>query len=116
MVDDAILIIKRLAEMVSEVSCISTVIVANTYAEAVKLINDETPDIVLLDIHLPDKSGIELLEYIKQDFNHIKVIMVSNKVAQYYKDLCFTKGANHFIDKSKEFENIPSILEYYSEH
>ena len=41
--------------------------------------------------------------------------MVTNKVSEYYKDMCMQKGADHFIDKSKEFENIPTILnKYYS--
>lgn len=74
---------------------------------------EQYPDMILLDIHLPDRSGIEFLEQILNTHPQIKVIMVTNKASQYYRELCLGLGAHHFIDKSKEFEMIPSIIETY---
>jgi DNA-binding NarL/FixJ family response regulator len=65
---------------------------------------------VLLDIHLGDKSGIDLLMHIKKEYPFIKVMMVSNKASQYYRDLCAEYGADYFIDKSKEFDQIAPII------
>jgi CheY-like chemotaxis protein len=99
--------------MVDELDFVSDIYIAHDFASAIQYIEKENPALILLDIHLPDKSGIELLDVVKKDFPSIKVIMVTNKVSPYYKDLCLEKGANYFIDKSKEFENIPTILNQY---
>jgi response regulator of citrate/malate metabolism len=113
LVDDAILITKRLSEMIGEVKAVSEIFVSPNYANAVSTIEANKPDLVLLDIHLPDKSGIELLGYLRINHPDLIVIMVTNKASQYYRDLCKQEGAHHFVDKSKEFEKIPEILESY---
>jgi response regulator of citrate/malate metabolism len=99
--------------MVSELACVSDVFISHDYATALQSIEDNKPNMLLLDIHLPDKSGIELLEFMVKNHPDVKVIMVSNKASQYYRELCMGIGANHFIDKSKEFEKIPEIIEMY---
>ncbi len=113
MVDDAVLITKRIAEMLKELKFVEDIFVAHNFESSIKAISTFRPDFILLDIHLPDKSGIELLEIVKKDFPDIKVLMVTNKVSEYYKEMCMQKGADYFIDKSKEFENIPTILNTY---
>ena len=47
-------------------------------------IRDETPDVVLLDINLPKKSGHEVLQYIKKGplYTHVKVIMLTTSSAE----------------------------------
>jgi DNA-binding NarL/FixJ family response regulator len=99
--------------MIRELNCVSDILVAHDCFSALENLTEQIPDMVLLDIHLPDKSGIELLEQIVSNYPQIKVIMVSNKASQYYRELCLGLGAHHFIDKSKEFEMIPSIIETY---
>lgn len=91
----------------------SDIFVAHDYGSALQYIERKNPDMILLDIHLPDKSGLELLELVRKEYEHIKVLMVTNKASQYYKDLCLQIGCHHFIDKSKEFETIPAIIKSY---
>lgn len=109
------LVTERIAEMLKELIFVEYIFVANSFESGINATSTIKPDFILLDIHLPDGSGIDLLEIVKKDFPAIKVLMVTNKVSEYYKDMCMQKGADHFIDKSKEFENIPTILnKYYS--
>jgi DNA-binding NarL/FixJ family response regulator len=113
LVDDAVLITKRIAQLIEEVSCVNNVVIANNFEQAIDAINNQSFNVILLDIHLPGKSGIDILEYIKEKQVPTDVVMVTNKVSQYYKDLCFEKGAKHFLDKSREFENIVPLIEGY---
>lgn len=113
-VDDAALVLKRIREMIQELSCVRIVYSATDYNTAVAVIKENEPDIILADIHLPEKSGIELLQFVKKEYPKIKVIMVSNKVTDYYKKICVENGAHGFVDKSKEFERIPAIIESYA--
>jgi DNA-binding NarL/FixJ family response regulator len=65
---------------------------------------------VLLDINLPDKSGIELLRKIKKEYKKMKVFMITNQANDYYKEICKKLGADHFFDKSKDFNLIPDLI------
>ena len=72
-VDDSILILERIIPLLEEVSNIQFVVHAANYNEAIALLERLMPDIVLLDINLPDKSGIELLRKIKEESRELSV-------------------------------------------
>lgn len=99
-----------MAELVSEIELVSEVFVANDFDNGYQSIETNSPQLVLLDIHLGEKNGIDLLKIIKQKYSSIRVIIVSNKASQYYRDLSKENGCDYFIDKSKEFEKIPSVI------
>ena len=63
-VDNSSLIIERLINILSEVKTIKKILAATNYAEAVNMLGENKTDIVLLDIQLPGKNGIELLKFI----------------------------------------------------
>ncbi|MEQ1553089.1 MAG: response regulator [Ferruginibacter sp.] len=110
--DDAVLITKRIANMIYDIENENiTVFVCNSYEDSLAFLENNTPQIILMDIHLGEKSGIDLLEFVTAKYPSIKVVMVSNKASEYYRDLCAQKGCYHFIDKSKEFEMIPKFIE-----
>jgi CheY-like chemotaxis protein len=83
---------------------------AGDFPDAVRLLAESHPDIVLLDIHLHVRSGIELLQYIKINYPATIVIMLTNESGDYYKKTCKNLGAAYFIDKSKEFELVTDII------
>ena len=110
-VDDSDVVIERLYGIVSEMKFVSPVLLSNTFQQAVELINLQQPNIVLFDLHLNGKSGIDLLSFIKSNYPSIKTLVVTNRVSDYYKELCKEKGADGFVDKSTEFEKIPFLIE-----
>lgn len=112
-VDDSEIVVERLSAIVSEMNCQKPVLISNTFQQAVSLIIQEEPQIVLLDIRLSNESGIDLLRYIRQHYPAIKTIVVSNRASSYYRKLCMDSGANGFIDKSTEFENIPPMIQSF---
>lgn len=109
-VDDSLLIIERLTDALKDHETVKNVLTATGYTEAVKLLEEKKTDIVLLDIQLSGKNGIDLLKFIVKEYPHINVIMFSNLSSDYYIKLCRQIGARHFVDKSKDFELIPGIL------
>jgi DNA-binding NarL/FixJ family response regulator len=68
------------------------------------------PVAVLLDINLPDKSGIALLKYIITFYPDIRVIMVTNQSDYLCKNLCLEIGAHYFLDKSNDFEKLQALI------
>ncbi len=110
LVDDSPIIIERLMYMLEELDNIEVILQSESYANALKLIESNHPDIIILDINLPDKSGLDLLRLIKKEYPNTTVIMVTNQTGEYYRNLCQKLGADYFIDKSSEFEQVPVII------
>jgi len=109
-VDDSPLIVKKIKEWLEEMAGLASVESCGTYAEAVNLLPVYKPAVVLLDINLPDKSGIVLLKYIKTYYPGIAVIVVTNQSNNFYKNLCMESGARFFLDKSNDFEKLPALV------
>ena len=109
-VDDSPLIIERLISMLEELENVKEILHAGNYNQARTIVMEQLPNIVLLDITLPDKSGIELLQFIKKDYSYIKVIMLTNQANKHYKKLCLQSGADKFLDKTEDFQQISSII------
>jgi len=100
-VDDSILIVERLLDFIGSIENIDEIKHADTYEKAELLFRQCKPDIVLLDIQLPDASGINLLNKIKSYHREVIVMMFSNHASSYYKSVCMELGADYFFDKSK---------------
>jgi DNA-binding NarL/FixJ family response regulator len=110
-VEDTSAITDRIIEMLKEAHQELQFCTASCYREGVSMLKQHDVDIALLDINLPDKSGIELLKYITPNFPHVAVIMISNSSSETYRNYCKNEGAFHFIDKSTEFETIPEVVD-----
>ena len=69
-------------------------------------------DTIILDIRLPKRNGIEMLKEVKVLYPKIRVIMLTNYDYDLYRQQCKRLGADHFLNKTLEFEKImASILE-----
>ena len=71
---------------------------------------------MVLDINMPGMSGIEMLRRLNVN-QMIKpiVIMLTNNTFVGYRDECMRLGADFFLDKSRDFLMIPTILEKIQE-
>lgn len=111
--DDSVLIRERLVDMLSELSKVEIVGQAGDAWEAIDSIQDLDPDVVILDIRMPGKSGINLIpciKYIKQANPAPVVIMFTNYPYPQYRKKCMDAGADYFFNKLTEFEKIPELL------
>ena len=74
---------------------------AATGAEALQLIARETPDLVLLDVQLPDMNGIEICRRIKADpmTRLVPVIMISSAADSATRLAALRAGASEFLVK-----------------
>ena len=114
-VDDSPLIVSRLTDLLGELPGIAVVHTASSYENAVAVLPQIQPDVAVLDINLPGKSGIEVLKYIKTNAPAVTVIMLTNQSGDYYRDLCKRLGADYFLDKSIGFEETPNIINELAE-
>ncbi len=77
---------------------------ANSVLEAKMKMKNTKTDVVVLDIPLPDGSGIDVLKWVKEEHPGTTVIMFSNHSDSYHRKFSIRYGADYFYDKSTEFE------------
>lgn len=75
-----------------------TVISARTAAEVLHRLADEDVDLVILDIGLPDRSGLEVLEEIRKT-SMVPVVVLSVRNSERDKVRAFELGANDYVTK-----------------
>jgi two-component system response regulator DevR len=109
-VDDSEQIRKRLAALLAESSQIRIIGQAGNSVEALDAVRRLKPDTVILDIRMPGGSGIDLLKEIKTRYPEIKVIMLTNFDFDQYRRQCRRLGADHFLNKTMEFEKVADTI------
>jgi DNA-binding NarL/FixJ family response regulator len=109
-VDDSKVIRERLVNMLSEIDGIEVCGQAQSAVEAIAGIRSLRPRVVILDIGMPGGSGIEVLRTIKKDLNPPIVLMLTNHPYKQYRDKCMELGADYFLDKTQDFENMTEIV------
>lgn len=97
--------------LLEETATASKIATASCYEDALAIIQSDTPEVILLDINLPGRSGIDLLRSIKENNIKCAVIMISNHDNDYYRELCKQLGAEYFLDKTHDFGMVNTILE-----
>jgi DNA-binding NarL/FixJ family response regulator len=76
-IDDHALVANAFRHMLESVADYEVVGVANSGGEGLLMMGSTTPDVVLLDLRLPDMSGVELIGAIRNSTRATKVIVVS---------------------------------------
>jgi DNA-binding NarL/FixJ family response regulator len=108
--DDSRIVVERLAGLLEEVPGARLVGQAGDVPAAVNGIQKMKPDALILDLHMPGGSGLDVLRAIRTEHPDLFVLICTNYPYPEYREQCLTAGANLFLDKSAEFEKIPSIL------
>lgn len=83
---------------------------AGTSVAALALFRQTAPDAVVLDVDLPDGRGHAVLNVIKQTRPECRVVVMTMLRISICRDRCLALGADHYFDKSTEFERLPEAL------
>jgi DNA-binding NarL/FixJ family response regulator len=109
-VDHSYFISDRITGILNEIEAVKNIFTATDFTSAVKCLQENEIDIILMDIGLTGKTGIALLKFITGHYPETKTVVLSNQMSEYYHKLCKDMGASFFIDKSKDFDQIPEII------
>ncbi len=88
-----------------------TVTEAETAAGALEQWRAQSPDLVLLDVRLPDRSGVELLTQMRPESEHTAVIMVTADPQLEDVKTALRSGAYDFLTKPFHFDELRVTLQ-----
>lgn len=97
--DDQELIRQSLSYVLDAESDITIVGAATNGREAIELVRRERPDVVLLDIRMPEADGVECTRLIKSAYPHIKVIILTTFDDDEYVFGALRYGASGYLLK-----------------
>jgi len=109
-IDDEVELCQSLSEMLKEEEEGYKVSVANSGKEGLVKIKEEIPDLVLLDIKMPEMDGIETLEKIKTINKDILVIMLTAYQTVETAVKAMKLGAYDYIGKPFNYEELKIII------
>lgn len=77
-----------------------------------QLLGGDRPDVMLLDINMPEVSGIDLLEFLRKqkDLKNLPVVMLSSETTDVQVDEAMAIGANGFIFKPVTIDELEEAL------
>jgi DNA-binding NarL/FixJ family response regulator len=109
LVDDSALIRGRVAAMLGA-GGMAIVGEAQTPQSSIDGILGVHPDVVVLDVQLEGGSGLEVLRAVRHAAPHIVFVVFSNNAGPAYRKRYLAAGANRFLDKTTEFEQlVPAV-------
>jgi DNA-binding NarL/FixJ family response regulator len=98
--DDHTLIRAGISALLEKMERVEIVGEAPDGYSAMKLIQELTPDVVLLDLQMPGLSGFEVLQHTTEKSPHVKVIVLSVHDTQEYALRALSSGAAGYLPKS----------------
>ena len=109
-VDDSAAIRERLRDMLERIPNVEFTGEADNENEALQKISRFRPDVVILDFSSAKGNSLSLMYRIKLQSLETRVIVLTNNVYPQYRKKCIEEGADHFMDKSRDIDELARLL------
>ena len=77
----------------------------------ITMVHKEKPDLILLDIMLPGKSGYDICKELREEGNNTPIIMITAKTEEVDKVMGLEYGADDYISKPVEVDKLIKAIE-----
>jgi DNA-binding NarL/FixJ family response regulator len=114
-VDDSKSVRDRLVAMLAEIAGVQEVLQADGGELALSILAARAPRVVVLDIHMPGPSGLDVLPVMKARPSAPVVILLTNHPTEHHRRQAMELGADHFFDKSRDFSSVCEIVRQLAE-
>ena len=104
--DDHAILRRGLAQIIAEAGEMKVVAEAESGPQVVRLGREHRPDVVLLDISMPDRNGLDTLKLLKKEWPKTAVLMLSMHPEESYALRTIKAGASGYLNK----QSAPALL------
>jgi len=109
-VDDSPIVRERLVDLLSELTGVELVGQAEDGMQGFEQVVKLKPDVAIVDVRMPRRTGLDLLRYVSKNPDAPRVIILTNYPTPENREKCFDLGADFFFDKSSEIEKVVDVL------
>lgn len=108
--DDHAMVRRGIRDTLAEAVDIQVVGESGSYSEVRDLIRTTPCDVLILDLNLPGRGGLEVLASLREDQSAIRVLIVSMFAEDQYAIRCLRAGADGYLNKAGDpSELIPAV-------
>jgi two-component system response regulator NreC len=97
--DDTALLRDLIRRALSGLDGCNVVGMAANGVEALRLVEELKPHLLVLDISMPYKDGLEVLKEIRSKDSELVIVMLTGNIS--FREECLESGANFFLEKSQ---------------
>ena len=109
-IEDSPLVRQRLIAMLTDLREVAEVSEAEGARQGTALIRTLQPDLVVLDLKLPDGSGFDVLNSARSIPQAPLIAVLTNCASPEYRQRCLELGAAAFLDKSMPFNQLKTTI------
>ncbi|MCE1188728.1 MAG: response regulator [Ignavibacteria bacterium] len=109
--DDSKFTRQRVRDILKDIA--SDIIEAGDGVQGLEIIKNESPDLVLLDLLMPEMDGIGLLRELQAQHIDVPVIVLSADIQNTTVSLCIELGAKAFINKPPQKDTLVNTVKQY---
>lgn len=104
------LIADRLTRTLKELPGFKTITHAADITHVMCALRKHRPSVVIVDPHIAGSGGMKLLKNIKRPQRTLVLIVLSNFACSSHRRSCLKAGADHYLDKSTEFDRVAQLI------
>src|SRR5262245_26460195 len=109
--DSSPLLSQKLADRISQMKGVEVVGQAQDLATAMDAISELQPHLVMLDVHLLGRNGLDLLKAVTTEAEAPFVMMLADDVSSTYQKHCANAGADFLLYKAGDLGKALAIIE-----
>jgi len=108
--DDSLIVRKSLKRLLISLNNPIEIYESINVKHTIDIFQELNPDLIILDIMMPDGNGMDALKVIKQRNRDQKVLIYTNFPNPLNRKKCMDLGADYFVDKTSEYGLILDII------
>lgn len=110
-VDDHPMMIEGIVNLLSQYKHLEVIDTSTTGGEMMQKLSVQQPDVLLLDIQLPDQGGDELVPLILKKYPAIKILVLTNFDSGLYANNMFKRGVHGYLLKTADKETLLTAIQ-----
>jgi two-component system OmpR family response regulator len=109
--EDSDLIVARLLGMLNDAAGVQEIKTTGTLADTLTVVEQISPDLLVLDFHLPDGDAPRILMNLKKIAPRMMIAVFTNDDSPYNRTRSLQAGADWFFNKSTDFEVLTTLVQ-----
>jgi two-component system response regulator CpxR len=79
--------------------------------QALRLVAEDEPEVLVLDLKMPGIDGMEVLRRLKQDYPKVEVIILTGHGSERDRDACLQMGAFAYLEKPVDIDRLSQVMQ-----